>query len=256
MPDSCPDCGTKGAMAACGPGVERLLEEVVNLLPDARVGLMTSDTIRGPRSAAKIVESVHKREIDILIGTQLVAKGHHFPMLTLVGVVDADLGLTGGDLRAAERTYQMLHQVSGRAGRAESAGRVLLQTYQPQHPVMRALADGDRDSFIAGETALRKEGVWPPFGKLVALILSGHQGDQVQATAFNLARSAPDNTAIRVLGPAPAPLAMLRGKHRWRLLVKTTRSVNVQNMLSSWLSEVKIPNAVRLYVDIDPQSFL
>ena len=256
MPDSCPDCGTKGAMAACGPGVERLLEEVLNLLPDARVGLMTSDTIRGPRSAAKIVELVHKREIDILIGTQLVAKGHHFPMLTLVGVVDADLGLTGGDLRAAERTYQMLHQVSGRAGRAECAGRVLLQTYQPQHPVMRALADGDRDSFIAGETALRKEGVWPPFGKLVALILSGHQGDQVQATAFNLARSAPDDTAIRVLGPAPAPLAMLRGKHRWRLLVKTTRSVNVQNMLSSWLSEVKIPHAVRLYVDIDPQSFL
>ena len=256
MPDSCPDCGTNGVLAACGPGVERLLEEVLNLLPDARVGLMTSDTIRGPGSAAKIVERVHKREIDILIGTQLVAKGHHFPMLTLVGVVDADLGLNGGDLRAAERTYQMLHQVSGRAGRAECAGRVLLQTYQPEHPVMRALAAGDRDSFIAGETALRKEGVWPPFGKLVALILSGHQGDQVKATAFNVARSAPDDTAIRVLGPAPAPLAMLRGKHRWRLLVKTTRSVKVQNVLSSWLSKVKIPNAVRLHVDIDPQSFL
>jgi len=256
MPRSCPDCGTKDVMAACGPGVERLLEEVLNLMPDARVELMTSDTIRGPGSAAKIVERVHKCEIDILIGTQLVAKGHHFPMLTLVGVVDADLGLNGGDLRAAERTYQMLHQVSGRAGRAECAGRVLLQTYQPEHPVMRALAQGDRDRFIAGETALRKEGVWPPFGKLVALILSGHRGDQVKATAFKVARSAPDDTAIRVLGPAPAPLAMLRGKHRWRLLVKTTRSVNVQNVMASWLSEVKIPNAVRLFVDIDPQSFL
>ena len=255
-PNSCPDCGTEGALAACGPGVERLLEEVHGLFPDARVGLMTSDTVHGPDSAAKIFEKVHKHEIDILIGTQLVAKGHHFPLLTLVGVVDADLGLNGADLRAAERTYQVLHQVSGRAGRAEQPGRVFLQTYQPEHPVMLALVKGDRDSFIAEEIALRKEGVWPPFGRLVALILSGSKANQVHAIAKKIARAAPNDPAIRVLGPAPAPLAKLRGKHRWRLLVKTTRSVRVQYILISWLSAVKIPKNVRLYVDVDPQSFL
>lgn len=243
-------------MAACGPGVERLMEEVVALLPKARVGLMTSDTIRGPRSAAEMVTRVQEHEIDILVGTQLVAKGHHFPLLTLVGVVDADLGLNGGDLRAAERTYQILHQVSGRAGRADRPGRVLLQTYQPEHPVMRALADEDRDRFMTEEIVLRESGVWPPFGRLAALILSSYDAEKVEATARNIARVAPDDPAIRVLGPAPAPLAMLRGRHRWRLLVKTTRSVNVQNVLREWLATVKIPSSVRLRVDIDPYSFL
>lgn len=255
-PEECTECGAEGMMAACGPGVERLMEEVVTLLPAARVGLMTSDTIRGPGSAAALVAEVHAHEIDVLVGTQLVAKGHHFPMLTLVGVVDADLGLNGGDLRAAERTYQLLHQVAGRAGRAEHPGRVLLQTFQPEHPVMQALANGDREGFIAGETELREAGVWPPFGRLAALILSSHQADKVEAAARDLARAAPDSTAIRVLGPAPAPLAMLRGRHRWRLLVKTTRSVKIQAVLRDWLAEVRIPNAVRLRVDIDPYSFL
>lgn len=255
-PEECPECNAEGMMAACGPGVERLLEEVVPLVPDARVGLMTSDTIRSPGSAAELVAQVHAGEIDILVGTQLVAKGHHFPMLTLVGVVDADLGLNGGDLRAAERTYQLLHQVSGRAGRAEHPGRVLLQTYQPEHPVMQALARGDRDGFFAGETELREAGVWPPFGRMAALILSSHHGDQAEAAARDLARAAPEDSAIRVLGPAPAPLAMLRGRHRWRLLVKTTRSVNIQEVLRGWLAEVRIPGTVRLQVDIDPYSFL
>ena len=255
-PETCPECGEEGTMAACGPGVERLMEEVVALLPEARVGLMTSDTIRGPGSAAEMVTRVQEHEIDILVGTQLVAKGHHFPLLTLVGVVDADLGLNGGDLRAAERTYQILHQVSGRAGRADRPGRVLLQTYQPEHPVMRALADEDRDRFMTEEIVLRESGVWPPFGRLAALILSSYDAEKVEATARNIARIAPDDPAIRVLGPAPAPLAMLRGRHRWRLLVKTTRSVNVQNVLREWLAPVKIPSSVRLRVDIDPYSFL
>lgn len=255
-PETCPECAEEGTMAACGPGVERLMEEVVALLPKARVGLMTSDTIRGPGSAAEMVTRVQEHEIDILVGTQLVAKGHHFPLLTLVGVVDADLGLNGGDLRAAERTYQILHQVSGRAGRADRPGRVLLQTYQPEHPVMRALADGDRDRFMTEEIVLRESGVWPPFGRLAALILSSYDAEKVEATGRNIARVAPDDPAIRVLGPAPAPLAMLRGRHRWRLLVKTTRSVNVQNVLREWLAQVKIPSSVRLRVDIDPYSFL
>ncbi|MBL23851.1 MAG: primosomal protein N' [Rhodospirillaceae bacterium] len=254
--EKCIECGAEGTMAACGPGVERLLEEVVTLLPEATVGLMTSDTIRGPGSAADLVAQVHAQEIDVLVGTQLVAKGHHFPMLTLVGVVDADLGLNGGDLRAAERTYQLLHQVGGRAGRAERPGRVLLQTYQPEHPVMCALAKSDRENFVAEETQLREAGVWPPFGRLAAIILSSHRSDQVEAAARDLARAAPEDSAIRVLGPAPAPLAMLRGRHRWRLLVKTTRSVRIQEVLRAWLAEVKIPNTVRLRVDIDPYSFL
>jgi primosomal protein N' (replication factor Y) len=255
-PETCPECAAEGTMAACGPGVERLIEEVVALFPEARVGLMTSDTIRGPGSAAEMVTRVQEHEIDILVGTQLVAKGHHFPLLTLVGVVDADLGLNGGDLRAAERTYQILHQVSGRAGRADRPGRVLLQTYQPEHPVMRALADGDRDRFMTEEIELRESGVWPPFGRLAALILSSYDAEKVEATARNIARVAPDDPAIRVLGPALAPLARLRGRHRWRLLVKTTRSVNVQNVLREWLAPVKIPSSVRLRVDIDPYSFL
>jgi len=255
-PEMCPKCGEEGTMAACGPGVERLMEEVAALLPKARVGLMTSDTIRGPGSAAEMVTRVQEHEIDILVGTQLVAKGHHFPLLTIVGVIDADWGLNGGDLRAAERTYQILHQVSGRAGRADRPGRVLLQTYQPEHPVMRALADEDRDRFMTEEIVLRKSGVWPPFGRLAALILSSYDAEKVEATARNIARVAPDDPAIRVLGPAPAPLAMLRGRHRWRLLVKTTRSVNVQNVLREWLAPVKIPSSVRLRVDIDPYSFL
>jgi primosomal protein N' (replication factor Y) len=255
-PEHCPACDAEGTMAACGPGVERLLEEVTVLAPDARIGLMTSDTVRGPGSAAELVEQIHNHEIDILIGTQLVAKGHHFPKLTLVGVVDADLGLNGGDLRAAERTYQLLHQVSGRAGRADHKGRVLLQTYQPEHPVMQALASGDRDRFLAEETELREAGVWPPFGRLAAIILSGHDGAQVEQVAHEIARAAPVDPAIRVLGPAPAPLAMLRGRHRWRLLVKTTRSVRIQEQLRVWLAKLKIPGAVRLRVDIDPYSFL
>ncbi len=255
-PETCPECEAQGTMAACGPGVERLVEEVSVFLPEARIGLMTSDTIRGPGSAADLVSRVQNHEIDVLVGTQLVAKGHHFPLLTLVGIVDADLGLNGGDLRAAERTYQILHQVSGRAGRAERPGRVLLQTYQPEHPVMRALAEGDRDNFLSEEARLREAGVWPPFGRLAALILSGRAAEKVEATARSLARVAPNNPAIRVLGPAPAPLSIMRGRHRWRLLVKTTRSVNIQNILREWLAQVKIPSSVRLKVDIDPYSFL
>ena len=168
------------------PGVERLVEEV-SVLPEARIGLMTSDTIRGPNRLTDLVSRVQNHEIDVLVGTQLVAKGHHFPLLTLVGIVDADLGLNGGDLRAAERTYQILQQVSGRAGRAERPGRVLLQTYQPEHPVMRALAEGDRDNFLSEEARLRETGVWPPFGRLAALILSGRAAEKVEATAEALA---------------------------------------------------------------------
>lgn len=255
-PDACGVCETKDSFVACGPGVERLAEEVMNFLPDARLCIATSDSIHRPSEAAAFVAQVLEGDIDIIVGTQIVAKGHHFPNLTLVGVVDADLGLSGGDLRAAERTYQLLHQVSGRAGRDDKPGRVVLQTYHPDHPVMIALAEGDRDGFLAAEAVARQAGGWPPFGRLAALIVSGNDGDAVAQTARDLAHGAPTGERVRVLGPAPAPLALLRGRHRWRLLLKVDRGISIQDVLRDWLPRIPVPNPVRVHVDIDPHSFL
>ncbi len=256
LPKECPECGAEDRMAACGPGVERLAEEIEILFPEARLSLMTSDTVRGPGAAAAFVEAIANHEVDIILGTQIVAKGHHFPMLTLVGVVDADLGLMGGDLRASERTFQLLHQVAGRAGREARPGRVMLQTYHPDHPVMRALAEGARDRFFEEEAAMRRDGGWPPFGRLAALIVSGLDEADVDTVANALARTAPNNRDMRVLGPAPAPLAVLRGRHRHRLLLKATRSTDMQKVLKQWLSRVRWPSGVRVQVDVDPYSFL
>jgi primosomal protein N' (replication factor Y) len=256
LPTACPGCGAEGTLTACGPGVERLAEEARLLFPEARQAMMTSDSLTGPDSAAALVRAVQAREIDLLIGTQIVAKGHHFPHLTLVGVVDADLGLYGGDLRAAERTYQLLHQVAGRAGRAEHRGRVLLQTAEPEHPVMQALAAGARDRFFEAEAAARESAGLPPFGRLAALVLSGPDARQLDEVARQLARRAPQAEGVAILGPAPAPLAVLRGRHRRRFLVKAPRNFRLQALLRAWLGQVKLPNAVRLQVDIDPYSFL
>jgi primosomal protein N' (replication factor Y) len=256
FPNACPSCRAEGMLAACGPGVERLTEEVAALLPSARTAMMTSDTIAGPLAAAELIRRVQDHAVDLLIGTQMIAKGHHFPMLTLVGVVDADLGLHGGDLRAAERTYQLLHQVAGRAGRADRPGRVLLQTYEPKHPVMQALVAGDRDRFLASEADDRRAVGMPPFGRLAALILSGPDAEGVEAAARVLARTAPHGDGIEVLGPAPAPLAILRGRHRRRFLLKCRRDIAPQPLLRRWLAQVKLPGGVRLQIDIDPYSFL
>jgi primosomal protein N' (replication factor Y) len=256
FPSSCPSCKAEGMLAACGPGVERLSEEVAALLPTARTAVMTSDTITGPLAAAELIRRVQDHAVDLLIGTQMIAKGHHFPMLTLVGVVDADLGLHGGDLRAAERTYQLLHQVAGRAGRADRPGRVLLQTYEPGHPVMQALVAGDRDRFLESEAADRRSAGMPPFGRLAALILAGPDAETVDGAARTLARNAPRGDGIEVLGPAPAPLAILRGRHRRRFLLKCRRDIAPQPLLRSWLAPVKLPGSVRLQIDIDPYSFL
>jgi len=217
---------------------------------------MSSDTMRGPADVEDMVRAVLAGEVDLLIGTQIVAKGYHFPQLTLVGVVDADLGLSGGDLRAAERTFQLLAQVAGRAGRADRPGRVLLQTYMPEHPVMEALVKRDRDAFLAAEADARREFAWPPFGRLAGLILSGRDASEIERTGRALARTAPRSDSVHVLGPAPAPYALLRGRHRYRLLVKAERGINLQAYFAAWLPQVKIPNRVRLKVDIDPYSFL
>lgn len=256
LPAACPSCGAADSFTACGPGVERLFEEVAARFPEARCAIMASDTIASPAAATELVSRMAAREIDVLVGTQIVAKGHHFPLLTLVGVVDADLGLAGGDLRAAERTYQLLAQVAGRAGRAAHPGRVLLQTYQPDHPVMRALVSGDGERFYAEEAASRRAAGMPPFGKLAAVIVSGPDLPAVEAVARRLARAAPQAPGVEVLGPAPAPLALLRGRHRLRLLLKAERKVNVQALLRPWLDAVPPPHEVRVQVDVDPYGFL
>jgi primosomal protein N' (replication factor Y) len=199
---------------------------------------------------------IAEREVDLVIGTQIIAKGHHFPNLTLVGVVDADLGLSGGDLRAAERTFQLLHQVSGRAGRADLPGLVLIQTYDPSRAVMRALTAGDRDQFYALEAEERKAAGMPPFGRLAAVILSGGEAREVDELAATLARTAPHQPGLQVLGPAPAPLAQLRGRHRRRFLVKARRDIALQPVLRSWLGKVKIRRDLGLEIDIDPYSFM
>ena len=255
VPPVCPECLTAGTLVPCGPGVERLSEEVAARFPGARTALMVSDLLSGPRAAAELAEAMARHHIDVLIGTQIVAKGHHFPMLTLVGVVDADLGLSGGDLRAAERTYQLLHQVAGRAGRADRPGRVLLQTYMPEQPVMQALARGDRDGFLAAEAEARRAAGLPPFGRLAALIVSAGDPEAADFAARALSRAAPQLPGVSVLGPAPAPLAVLRGRHRRRFLVKAARSVSLQSVLRDWLARVRLAGSARLQVDIDPYSF-
>ncbi len=255
-PAACPVCNAVDALAPCGPGVERVAEEAKERWPTARIAVLSSDTAPGPRSMREVLDAMREGEIDILIATQVAAKGHHFPNLTLVGVVDADLGLAGGDLRAAERTYQLLSQVTGRAGRAEKPGRALLQTYQPDAPVLAALASGDRDAFLAAEAAGRSDLGFPPYGRLAAITLKSLDEKAVEATARTLRAAAPGAEGIEVLGPARAPIYRLRGMARMRLLVKTKKTVHLQAYLADWLKKVKIPGAVRLSVDIDPYSFL
>ncbi|MCB1883379.1 MAG: primosomal protein N' [Geminicoccaceae bacterium] len=255
-PPHCPQCGTVDSLVASGPGVERVAEEIASLLPGARTAVMTSDTVGTATQANRLVHAVLEGRVDVLIGTQLMAKGHHFPKLTLVGVVDGDLGLAGGDPRAAERTFQLLYQLAGRAGREAVTGRVLLQTHLPDHPVMQALARGDRERFLAAERAEREDGGMPPFGRLAALILQGADAPLVRRMGRELARAAPRDDDALVLGPAPAPLSLLRGRYRERLLVKATLDLDLPGYLRRWLAAVRLPGSVHLAVDVDPQSFL
>ena len=255
-PDHCPSCGTLDALTVCGPGVERLLDEVKGVLPEARTAVMTSDNPGSPSAAAELLAAMRTHELDILIGTQIIAKGHHFPDLTLVGVVDGDLGLSGGDLRAAERQFQLLYQVAGRAGREERPGRVMIQTHLPDHPVMQGLKAGDKDRFYAEELAERFDAGLPPFGRLASLIISGRDAAEVRALATELARNAPDLPGLRVLGPAPAPIAMLRGRFRQRFLIVAQQDVELTDSLKPWISGAKPKGNLRIHVDVDPYSFL
>ena len=255
-PRACPECKEEDSLVACGPGVERIADEVRALFPDARTAIVTSDTLWSPAKAAEFVARMEDGEIDIVVGTQLVTKGYHFPNLTLVGVIDADLGLDGGDLRAAERSFQQIAQVSGRAGRGEKPGHVYVQTHSPDAPVIRALVSGDAESFYAAETESRRDAGAPPFGRFAAIIVSAEDSRAATETARLIGRSAPAVEGMLVYGPAPAPLAMLRGRHRQRLLVHARRALDVQDVIRAWLGALDWPRSVRVAVDVDPYSFL
>jgi primosomal protein N' (replication factor Y) len=237
--------------------VERIDEEIAALFPDARRVLLSSDLVHNVSDLRETLREIEEREVDIIIGTQLVAKGHHFPGLALVGVVDADLGLAQADPRASERTFQLLHQVTGRAGREAVKGRGLIQTYMPEHPVIDALVSGDRDNFLAREIEARKSSAMPPFGRLAALLVSGSHREGAEGYARAVARAAPAAAKIEVLGPAEAPLSVIRGRYRFRLLVKAARETDLQAYLRLWLKGAPKPKGdLRLTVDIDPYSFL
>jgi primosomal protein N' (replication factor Y) len=258
IPLACPSCGVAGRMAPVGPGVERMAEEVVARFPQARVAVLSSDLFGSARALKEQIGLIAAGGADIIIGTQIVAKGHNFPLLTLVGVIDADLGLQGSDLRAAERTFQLMRQVAGRAGRAERKGVALLQTFQPEHPVIRAILGGDEEAFWRAEADERRAAGVPPYGRMAGIILSSPDVAQIFDIGGELARrDGPlHRIGAQVFGPAPAPIARVRGRHRVRLLVKAGKTAPLQQALAEWVAQVKLPANVRLAIDIDPQSFL
>lgn len=257
VPDNCPSCGANESLVACGPGVERIAEEVTGLFPDARTLVLSSDLLGGPDRLRREMKIVEEGGADIVVGTQLIAKGHNFPMMRLVGVIDADLGLAHGDPRAAEKTFQLLAQVTGRAGRVTGGGAGYLQTYAPDHPVIRALLSSDRDAFYNAEIDARRGAGLPPFGRLAALIVSGPDKAGTEAFARAVLRAAPTEPAVTLLGPAEAALAMIRGRHRYRLLALAPRQMDLQGYLRQWLGKGPKPRGgIRLNVDIDPQNFL
>lgn len=257
VPEACPECGALDHLAACGPGVERIAEEAEKEFAGARILVLSTDTMGGMKQLRFELKAIAEGDVDIVIGTQLIAKGHHFPYMTLVGVVDADIGLANGDPRAAERTFQLLSQVTGRAGRTRVKSLGLIQTWQPGHPVMKAIVASDSAAFYAHEIEERKLSHLPPFGRLAALIVSGEARAEAENHARTLRRSAPDADGITVLGPAEAPLALVRGRYRFRLLVHGHRRVDMQAFVRALLGAAPAPRgSVRVQIDIDPQSFL
>jgi primosomal protein N' (replication factor Y) (superfamily II helicase) len=255
-PAACPHCGAKDSLTSIGPGVERVEEEARALFPDARIAVFSSDTVSSAQEARRLIQAMTDGEIDILVATQAAAKGHNFPNLTLVGVVDADLSLRGGDLRAAERTYQLLAQATGRAGRRERPGRALMQTYAPEHPVLQALQAQDREAFVAAEMAEREAAGLPPFGRLAAVIISGPDPVKLDAFVREMAEAAPNSPGVEVYGPADAPQGLVRGRRRKRFLVRADRTVDLSGFMAAWRARVRPRGAIRLAIDIDPYSFL
>ena len=257
VPKICPSCAVEDRLAVVGPGVERLAEEATALFPEAKVAVLSSDLFGSARALKEQIAKLAAGEVDVIIGTQLVAKGHNFPKLTLVGVIDADLGLQGSDLRAAERTFQLMRQVAGRAGRSDRPGVAALQTHQPEHPVIRAILDGDEEAFWSAEAQVRAQAGVPPYGRLVGVVLSSPDAQEAFEVGQAMARNCQPLTEIgaQIFGPAPAPIARIRGRHRVRLLIKAEKNAPIQAALSAWTALFKLPNSLRLSIDIDPQSF-
>lgn len=254
MPDTCPDCGA--AVSMRGAGLEKIQEEVAIKFPAARTALVSSDTIASRQALERLVAKMENREIDIVIGTQILAKGHHFPNLTLVGVVDADMGLFGTDFRAAEHTFQQLFQVAGRAGRGELPGTVLLQTYQPDHPVLRAICAGDRDAFMATDMAARRDAKMPPFGQLIALVVEGPKEAILQKYCADLAAAAPVANGAKIMGPIAAQVYQIRGLYRMRFLIAGDARANLQPLVSHWIAKVRTPANIRVKIDVGPVNFM
>ena len=257
MLTACPSCDAVDKLAPVGPGVERMAEEAQLLFPDARVAVLSSDLYNSARALKEHIQSIARGEADVIVGTQLVAKGHNFPKLTLVGVIDADLGLKGSDLRAAERTFQLMRQVAGRAGRADIAGEAVLQTFQPEHPVICAILGGDEEAFWSAEAAERRAAGVPPYGRMAGIVLSSSNVQEVFELGTKMARMDGPlrKVGAQVYGPAPAPIARIRGRHRVRLLVKAEKSAPLQKALLAWTAQFKFGGNLRMAIDIDPQNF-
>jgi primosomal protein N' (replication factor Y) len=251
----CSECGVEDNFIACGPGVERIEEEVKLLFPDARVITMTRDNVNSVKKSRELVESILNKEVDIIVGTQVIAKGHHFPELSLVGVIDADVGLAGGDLRSAEKTYQLLHQVGGRAGREKDKGEVVIQTYYPDNLIIQSLSNNDRKSFVEHELASRSAADMPPYSRLAAIIISGNNEENTRIFAREFVRLADYNPKLLILGPVPAILSRLKRQFRYRILIKAPKNFNIQQYLNNWLLKNKVPSTINVKIDIDPYYF-
>jgi len=256
MPKKCPECKAEDSLTPVGPGVERVAEEAARHFPQARIEILSSDTTGNPEELRARMARMEAGEIDILVGTQMVVKGHNFPALTFVGVVDGDMSLAGGDPRAGERTYQTLVQVAGRAGRADKPGHALIQTHQPEHEALAALVAGDRETFISAELAMRNMLGLPPYGKLAAVIISGPDLKRTEDLARKFVTLAPRAEGVDILGPSEPPIGRLRGRFRRRLLVQSEPDVNLSAYMTAWRTRLKLPHKMKLHIDIDPQSFM
>jgi primosomal protein N' (replication factor Y) len=257
VPPACPKCATPGKLAAVGPGVERIRDEAAELFPEARLSVLSSDITVGAERMRAELDAIARHEVDLIIGTQLVTKGHNFPGLTLVGVVDGDLGLGTSDPRAAERTFQLLEQVTGRAGRGDKPGRGVVQTHDPGHPVMQALKKRDGAAFYKAEIEARADAGLPPFGRLASVIVSSPDKREAENYARAIAQIFPETPGLRLLGPAEPPLALIRGRHRMRLIIKAPRTTDLSGFIRGWLANApKAPGPVQIQIDVDPVSFV
>ena len=253
--NTCTQCN-ESSLISFGPGVERINEEIKTHFPDLKTVILSSDTIKNIKVFRQVINKINNNQIDLIIGTQIISKGYNFKNLTLVGVIDADLGLSGGDLRATEKTFQMLHQVAGRAGRENISGQVYIQTYNPENLVIKSLQKNNRNEFLSMEMSSRKVLNMPPFGKLASIILSSTNETLFKKVSMDILECYQAFNEIELYGPAPAQIYLIRGRYRMRFLMKTGKKINIQKVIKNWLSNIVIPSSINMNIDIDPYSFL